>query len=98
MRQPLVAGNWKMHGSRDSVGELVAALKASALADAVEVAVCPTYVHLAQALELCAGSVIGVGAQDCSHVEAGGYRWRPGGRRGPGGRGFPGNLQRSCLN
>ena len=77
MRQPLVAGNWKMHGSRDSVGELVAALKASALADAVEVAVevavCPTYVHLAQALELCAGSVIGVGAQDCSHVEAGAY-------------------------
>ena len=73
MRQPLVAGNWKMHGSRDSVAGLLAALNAGTLADTVEVAVCPTYVHLAQALQLCAGSLIGVGAQDCSHVDAGAY-------------------------
>ncbi|TDG12658.1 triose-phosphate isomerase [Seongchinamella unica] len=73
MRQPLVAGNWKMHGSRESVGTLLGALLASDIADTVEVAVCPTYVHLAQALELCAGSAIGVGAQDCSHAEAGAY-------------------------
>ncbi|RLQ20613.1 triose-phosphate isomerase [Seongchinamella sediminis] len=73
MRQPLVAGNWKMHGSRASVGTLLGALLASDLADNVEVAVCPTYVHLAQALELCTAGAIGVGAQDCSHADTGAY-------------------------
>ena len=73
MRQPLVAGNWKMHGSRESVGVLLVELLAGDIADTVEVAVCPTYVHLVQALELCAGTSIGVGAQDCSHVESGAY-------------------------
>jgi triosephosphate isomerase (TIM) len=74
MRQPLVVGNWKMHGSRESVGSLLDALVNSVSADAAaEVAVCPTYVHIAQALELCAGSAVAVGAQDCSHVAAGAY-------------------------
>lgn len=74
MRQPLVVGNWKMHGTRESVGSLLGALVSSVSADAVaEVAVCPTYVHIAQALELCAGSAIAVGAQDCSHVASGAY-------------------------
>ena len=73
MRQPLVAGNWKMHGSRDSVAALLGALGSSVKAETVDVAVCPTFVHLAQALELCAGSRIAVGAQDCSHVVEGAY-------------------------
>jgi triosephosphate isomerase len=73
MRQPLVAGNWKMHGSRDSVAALLGALGSSVNADTVDVAVCPTYVHLAQALELCAGTAIAVGAQDCSHAVEGAY-------------------------
>ncbi|MEP4146749.1 MAG: triose-phosphate isomerase [Halioglobus sp.] len=73
MRQPLVAGNWKMHGSRESVASLLGALGTSATSDAVEVAVCPSFVHLAQALELCADSRVAVGAQDCSHVTSGAY-------------------------
>lgn len=74
MRQPLVVGNWKMHGTRESVGSLLDALVNSVSADAAaEVAVCPTYVHIAQALELCAGSAVAVGAQDCSHAAAGAY-------------------------
>lgn len=73
MRQPLVAGNWKMHGSRTSVATLLGELLASDIAATVEVAVCPTYVHLAQALELCAASGIGVGGQDCSHAQSGAY-------------------------
>jgi triosephosphate isomerase len=40
---------------------------------AAEVAVCPTFVHLAQALELCSGSPVSVGAQDCSHLQSGAY-------------------------
>jgi len=73
MRQPLVVGNWKMHGSLDSVRALLGALLKNDSADTVEVAVCPAYVHLALALELSADGAIAVGAQDCSHVASGAY-------------------------
>ena len=39
----------------------------------VAVAVCPAYVHLSQALDLCTGSSVAVGAQDCSHMTSGAY-------------------------
>lgn len=63
-----------MHGSRASVETLLAGLL-EGLADepGTEVAVCPTYVHLGQALALCSGSAIAVGAQDCSHMASGAY-------------------------
>ena len=54
MRQPLVAGNWKMHGTRASVEALLRCLLDAELPAGVDVAVCPTYVHLAQACGLCA--------------------------------------------
>ena len=73
MRQPLVAGNWKMHGSRNSVESLLCVLSSSVRSDAVDVAVCPAFVHLAQALELCAGSRVAVGAQDCSQAASGAH-------------------------
>jgi triosephosphate isomerase len=73
MRQPLVAGNWKMHGSRASVEALLGDLVSAALPSQVEVAVCPAYIHLAQALGLCAGSAVAVGGQDCSHMQSGAY-------------------------
>ena len=34
MRQPLVVGNWKMHGTRESVGSLLSALVGSVNVDA----------------------------------------------------------------
>jgi triosephosphate isomerase len=73
MRQPLVAGNWKMHGSRESVVALLGALSTSVKSDAVDVAVCPAFVHLPQALELSASSPVSVGAQDCSAFDEGAY-------------------------
>lgn len=74
MRQPLVVGNWKMHGSRESVVSLLDTLVNNIGAHtSAEVAVCPTYVHIAQALELCAGSAVAVGGQDCSHAATGAY-------------------------
>jgi triosephosphate isomerase (TIM) len=74
MRRPLVAGNWKMHGSKTSVEQLLTGLM-SGLADTprAEVVVCPTYVHLFQAVELTAGTLVSVGAQDCSHAVSGAY-------------------------
>ncbi len=73
MRQGLVVGNWKMHGSRASVEALLGSLVSAGGASRAEVVVCPTYVHLAQTLDLCAGSSIAVGAQDCSHMQSGAY-------------------------
>ena len=73
MRQALVVGNWKMHGSPASIEKLLGNLVDTDNADSSEVAVCPTYVHLAQAMALCAGSPIAVGAQDCSHMPSGAY-------------------------
>ncbi|RLA47198.1 MAG: triose-phosphate isomerase [Gammaproteobacteria bacterium] len=73
MRRGLVVGNWKMHGSRASVDALLGSLLRADAAQGAEAAVCPTYVHLAQALGLCAGSSLAVGAQDCSHMQSGAY-------------------------
>ena len=71
MRQPLVVGNWKMQGSLASVEALLGDLVSATPVAEVEVAVCPTYVHLAQAVGLCRLSSVAVGAQDCSHVQSG---------------------------
>jgi triosephosphate isomerase len=73
MRQLLVVGNWKMHGSRASVEALLGELVTAASVTGPEVVVCPAYVHIAQALDLCATSSIAVGAQDCSHMQSGAY-------------------------
>jgi len=73
MRQRLIVGNWKMHGSRDSVDALLSELVAAPLPGAVDVAVCPTYLHIHQALAICSGSALGVGAQDCSAQAEGAY-------------------------
>jgi triosephosphate isomerase len=71
MRQPLVVGNWKMQVSLASVEALLGDLVSATPVAEVEVAVCPTYVHLAQAVGLCRLSSVAVGAQDCSHVQSG---------------------------
>ncbi|HHH35780.1 MAG TPA: triose-phosphate isomerase [Gammaproteobacteria bacterium] len=73
MRRPLVAGNWKMHGSRESVASLLEGIKAgmAGLGD-VEVAVCPPFVYLPQAAELLQGTAIGWGGQNLCQVPGSG--------------------------
>ena len=73
MPKKLVMGNWKMHGSRGSIDDLLGDLVSATLPTAVDVAVCPTDVHLAQALQLTAGSRVSVGGQNCSHMQSGAY-------------------------
>ena len=44
MRQPLVAGNWKMNGSRDSINDLLDGILAGmGSVEKAEVAVCAPY-------------------------------------------------------
>ncbi len=74
MRQPLVAGNWKMHGSRALVRGLMGALREAVVdALAARVVICPPFVYLDQALELAAGTGVEVGAQNVADREAGAY-------------------------
>jgi triosephosphate isomerase (TIM) len=73
MRQTLVMANWKMHGSPASIEQLLGAVQAGLGDGQAEIAVCPTHIHLAQVVGLCAGSRISVGAQDCSHMQSGAY-------------------------
>ncbi|MBU3058314.1 triose-phosphate isomerase [Pseudomonas indica] len=66
MRRPLVAGNWKMHGTRASVAELLDGLRRLAVPNGVEVAVLPPFLFIDQALNALAGSSIAIGAQNCA--------------------------------
>ena len=71
MRRPLVAGNWKMNGSREAIDLLLDGL--SGISTTAEVAVFPPYVYLPQVVSTLCGSGIDVGAQNVSEYQAGAY-------------------------
>jgi triosephosphate isomerase len=72
MRTPLVAGNWKMNGTRDSAAELMQGIVAGADAiNGAEILVCPPFVHISQVQALIGSSPVALGAQDV-YVEQGG--------------------------
>ncbi len=71
-RIPLVAGNWKMYGSRASVATLVTGLLAHRPRVA-EMVVCPPFVFLDSVGQRLAGSGIGLGAQNLSAHAEGAY-------------------------
>ncbi len=74
LRRPLVAGNWKMHGSRAEAERLVGGLLTRGVgAGAAEVAVCPPFVHLAEVGRQLAGSRVVLGAQDVCAEEPGAH-------------------------
>lgn len=74
MRRPLVAGNWKMNGSRESVVALLQGIKSGIGAVAkAEVAVCPPYVFLPETQAQLEGTKVGWGAQDLSVHNSGAY-------------------------
>jgi triosephosphate isomerase len=71
-RRPLVAGNWKMHGSGADAARLVDGLVANgAGSGAAEVVVCPPFVYLADVGRRLQGSAIGLGGQDVCAEEPG---------------------------
>ena len=72
MRRKLVAGNWKMHGSRALATELVGAV-AAALPAGVDVAVLPPFPYLDGLVSLYGASGIAFGAQDLSEHAQGAY-------------------------
>jgi len=74
MRQPLVAGNWKMNGSAASVRVLLKGVKSGAGGvSKCEVAVCPPYVYIPQTQAALAGSSVSWGAQNLSIEQSGAF-------------------------
>ncbi len=68
MRKKLVAGNWKMHGSRSMATALVNEIVADKPAD-IDVVVFPPFTYLAELAWQHADTGLGIGAQDVSEHE-----------------------------
>ncbi len=74
MRQTLVAGNWKLNGSLESIKQLVAGIIAGAGDTGnTRIAVCPPFVYIPMVSNLLADSKVAVGSQDISDQESGAY-------------------------
>jgi triosephosphate isomerase len=72
-RPRLVAGNWKMHGSRASNRTLLDALLKELPVSGVEAAVCVPFPYLAQVGEHLAGTALRLGAQNVSEHAQGAF-------------------------
>ena len=74
MRQPLVAGNWKMNGSLESIEELLNGIK-SGMRDVTraEVAVCAPAIYIPAVAAWLKGSAVAWGGQDVSAEASGAY-------------------------
>ena len=73
MRQPMVAGNWKMNGSSDSVKELMNGIKAGMGGVNAEVVVCPPFVYIPSVADAIVDSGIKLGAQNMCDQDAGAF-------------------------
>jgi triosephosphate isomerase len=73
MRRKIVAGNWKMHGSRAESAALLDAVIGGLNADAVSCVVCPPFVYLQEAWRVLRGGPVALGAQDVCAEAQGAY-------------------------
>lgn len=71
MREPIVAGNWKMHLGVAAATAFCEDILNEELPDGVQAVVCPPFTSLPAAAMMLAGSPIGLGAQNV-HWEASG--------------------------
>jgi len=73
MRRKLVAGNWKMHGSRAENEPLVEAILASRQPERTDCVICPPFVYLSEIARLLRGAATKLGAQDLCAEAQGAY-------------------------
>lgn len=73
--RPLVAGNWKMNGTRASLDQIKAMAEGvkGPLAQKVESLICPPSTLLYVATALCEDSPLKIGAQDCHQNASGAH-------------------------
>lgn len=72
IRQKIVAGNWKMNGSKESISLLISGLLEMEGSDS-EVVVAPSFPYLSQVESLISGSVIVLAAQNVSQEVKGAF-------------------------
>ncbi len=73
MRRKIVAGNWKMHGSRAANTPLIEAIVATVTSERVGCVICPPHVYLHDASRALRGSAVALGAQDLCAEALGAY-------------------------
>ncbi|WP_430258807.1 triose-phosphate isomerase [Neorhizobium sp. IRS_2294] len=73
--RPLIAGNWKMNGTRDSLPEIKAIAQGvmGPLSEKVETLICPPATLLYVATALSTDSPLMIGAQDCHRKDCGAH-------------------------
>jgi len=74
MRRPIVAGNWKLHGSRAENARLIEDITAQLPSKpAGQCIVCPPFVYLQEIARLVRGSSVELGAQDACAESQGAF-------------------------
>lgn len=73
MRRKIVAGNWKLHGSRQFATELVGQVAAGLPLEGVELVILPPLPYLGDLVEDFEDAALAFGAQDVSCNEKGAY-------------------------
>ncbi len=73
MRRTLVAGNWKLNGSLESIRQLVAGIQAGMADVKSDVAVCPPFIYIPEVASQLKGTAVGYGAQDVCDQSAGAF-------------------------
>ncbi|WP_416066261.1 triose-phosphate isomerase [Rhizobium sp. ZK1] len=73
--RPLVAGNWKMNGTRASLDQIKAIAQgvSTPLSEKVEALICPPATLLYVATALATDSPLAIGAQDCHQTQSGAH-------------------------
>lgn len=80
-RRPLIAGNWKLNGTRESAVALARAVidglgtdqSGNTAGNTAEILLCPTALHLPDVLSAAADSTVCIGAQNCSSEISGAF-------------------------
>jgi len=73
MRRKLVAGNWKMHGSRADNAPLIEAILAAPNLESLDCVVCPPLVYLTELARMLRGAAVKLGAQNVCAEAQGAY-------------------------
>ncbi len=73
MRQPIIAGNWKMNKTPDEAVTLIEELKPLVKDAKATVVVCPPYACLTAAAKALEGSCVALGAQNMDYHDSGAY-------------------------
>lgn len=74
----LIAGNWKMNLNREEAKALASSIVKTVsgnagITDKCDFLICPPTVHISDANEICAGTNVSLGGQDCSIYDKGAY-------------------------